>query len=166
MGMLVICGYSPKCRKEYPKSATPQKYYCFCKKQVSKFNVFSYEFYCKLWTSLIQLWIRGFYRIHVVMYVDISYCQSVATSACYFVTLVGGGWGFDLFKIFCLLGPCPPCPVTVMVTCYCGNSSPVSRRCGSKGWACQRICRRLLACSNHTCEMTCHAGTWRFMFNN
>lgn len=37
--------FSPKCRKEYPKSATPQKYYCFCKKQVGiKMCVLFYEF--------------------------------------------------------------------------------------------------------------------------
>ena len=110
--------------------------------------------------SSTQLWTRGCYHIHVVMYVDVSYCQSVAMSACYFVILVWWRWGIDLFIFSLISGPCPPCPVTVMVTCYCGKSPPVSRRCGSKGWACQRKCRRLLACSNHTCELTCHTGMY------
>ena len=78
----------------------------------------------------------------------------------------GVGVGVDLLMLLSCLGPCPPCPVTVMVTCYCGNSSPVSRRCGAKGWACTRICRKLLACGNHICELTCHSGMCRLINSN
>ena len=73
------------------------------------------------------------------------------------------GVGVDLLLLLACLGPCPPCPVTVMVTCYCGNSSPVARRCGAKGWACTRICRKLLACGNHICELICHSGMCRLI---
>lgn len=114
----------PKCRKEYPKSATPQKYYCFCKKQLN---------------PVVDSW--------VLPHSCGDVCGRQLLPEC----------GHECL-LLCHPGPCPPCPVTVMVTCYCGNSSPVSRRCGSKGWACQRKCRRLLACSNHTCELTCHTG--------
>ena len=45
----------------------------------------------EIWISLTQLWTLGFYHIHVVMYVDVSYCQNVVMSVCYSVILVG--WG-------------------------------------------------------------------------
>ena len=67
--------------------------------------------------------------------------------------------------IFCLcyitaafLGPCPPCPKTVNVKCHCGRSSPKVQRCGSKGWSCGRVCRKVLLCGQHVCESVCHEG--------
>lgn len=57
-----------------------------------------------------------------------------------------------------VLGPCPPCPKTTRVTCYCGRSQPMVKRCGVRGWSCGRVCRKVLSCELHTCEQRCHEG--------
>jgi len=58
----------------------------------------------------------------------------------------------------CHPGPCPPCPKTTRVTCYCGRSQPMVKRCGVRGWSCGRVCRKVLSCELHTCEQRCHEG--------
>lgn len=60
--------------------------------------------------------------------------------------------------ILCHPGPCPPCPQTVRVSCYCGQSSPTVRRCSAAAWACSKPCGRLLACGIHPCTIPCHPG--------
>ncbi|RXN08498.1 NF-X1-type zinc finger NFXL1 [Labeo rohita] len=57
--------------------------------------------------------------------------------------------------------PCPPCPKMVSVSCLCGKSSRVPRRCSAKAWSCAKICGRTLPCRIHTCANTCHAGITR-----
>ncbi len=58
----------------------------------------------------------------------------------------------------CVSGPCPPCPKMVSISCLCGKSSRVPRRCSAKAWSCAQICRRTLPCRIHTCSDSCHAG--------
>jgi NF-X1-type zinc finger protein NFXL1 len=58
----------------------------------------------------------------------------------------------------CHPGPCLPCPRTVSVRCYCGRGDDIMRRCGSKGWSCGRVCRKVLSCDQHVCESICHEG--------
>ena len=58
-----------------------------------------------------------------------------------------------------MLGPCPPCPKTILLSCYCGRHPVRPKRCGSTGWSCGKICNRILACTLHTCELQCHDGT-------
>uniref|UniRef100_A0A4X2KRY0 Nuclear transcription factor, X-box binding like 1 n=1 Tax=Vombatus ursinus TaxID=29139 RepID=A0A4X2KRY0_VOMUR len=60
--------------------------------------------------------------------------------------------------LLCHPGPCPPCPKTVTITCYCKKAKPVSRRCSTKEWSCQQPCGRKLSCGQHNCEDPCHAG--------
>ncbi|ROL46143.1 NF-X1-type zinc finger protein NFXL1 [Anabarilius grahami] len=60
--------------------------------------------------------------------------------------------------LLCHPGPCPPCPQMVSVSCLCGKSSRVPRRCSAKAWSCTQICGRTLPCRTHTCANTCHAG--------
>jgi NF-X1-type zinc finger protein NFXL1 len=59
--------------------------------------------------------------------------------------------------LLCHPGPCPPCPVTVNVSCYCGTQQPVTRRCSDKQWACGNPCGKLLICQKHSCSNLCHA---------
>ncbi|RZC41660.1 NF-X1-type zinc finger protein NFXL1, partial [Asbolus verrucosus] len=54
--------------------------------------------------------------------------------------------------------PCPPCPVTVSVSCYCGSQQPKTQRCNNKEWSCGNRCGKLLACQKHTCSDPCHFG--------
>ena len=55
-------------------------------------------------------------------------------------------------------GPCPPCPKTVSVACFCRKGGVQVRRCCSRGWSCGRACRKVLPCGLHTCEEYCHEG--------
>lgn len=56
------------------------------------------------------------------------------------------------------LGPCPPCPVTVNVTCYCASKPPSTKRCCNRGWSCGGQCGKPLACNKHSCNNQCHSG--------
>nr|XP_023021206.1 NF-X1-type zinc finger protein NFXL1 [Leptinotarsa decemlineata] len=60
--------------------------------------------------------------------------------------------------LLCHPGPCPPCPVTVNVSCYCGNEPPRTQRCSSKEWSCSGICGKPLKCDKHSCNDPCHPG--------
>ncbi|RLU26180.1 hypothetical protein DMN91_002346 [Ooceraea biroi] len=52
--------------------------------------------------------------------------------------------------------PCPPCEVSVPVTCL-GDHETRPWPCHmSRPSSCGRACGRLLPCKNHTCELTCH----------
>lgn len=63
-----------------------------------------------------------------------------------------------LFLLFFRLGPCPPCPKTVRVSCHCGSAAPIVRRCSAKEWSCGKPCGKLLSCGHHNCETPCHSG--------
>eukprot|EP01119_Soliformovum_irregulare_P021421 TRINITY_DN7128_c0_g1_i1.p1 TRINITY_DN7128_c0_g1~~TRINITY_DN7128_c0_g1_i1.p1 ORF type:complete len:1079 (-),score=167.14 TRINITY_DN7128_c0_g1_i1:35-2926(-) len=67
----------------------------------------------------------------------------------------------------CHSGECGQCPVTAMVTCYCGKVTE-EKSCGygkldmtSKSpryFSCQKECGHTLSCGHHTCQMKCHSG--------
>ena len=65
-----------------------------------------------------------------------------------------------------LSGPCPPCPKTISVSCYCGRGGSVVKRCGSSGWSCGRVCRKILSCTQHVCESKCHKGEWIYYISS
>ncbi|GLV33994.1 uncharacterized protein CBL_11123 [Carabus blaptoides fortunei] len=60
--------------------------------------------------------------------------------------------------LLCHPGPCPPCPKTVHVTCYCGKKPARVQRCSNKEWGCGAPCKRVLSCGKHPCPKPCHAG--------
>lgn len=60
--------------------------------------------------------------------------------------------------LLCHPGPCPPCPKTVKTKCYCGQQTPVVRRCSAKTWSCGQPCSRILSCGHHKCQDPCHTG--------
>ncbi|XP_047125843.1 NF-X1-type zinc finger protein NFXL1 isoform X1 [Hydra vulgaris] len=60
--------------------------------------------------------------------------------------------------LLCHPGPCPPCPKTVLSTCYCEKSQPQLQRCSKKGWSCGKLCGKLYSCAIHYCEDFCHSG--------
>ncbi len=69
--------------------------------------------------------------------------------------------------MFCVFptGPCPPCPKMVRSPCYCGQSTPQTRRCSAKDWSCGQICQRPLTCGQHMCQTPCHAGWYTLRFS-
>lgn len=60
--------------------------------------------------------------------------------------------------LLCHPGPCPPCPVTVSVSCYCGSQLPRTQRCSKKEWSCSNPCGKTLVCGKHCCTEPCHPG--------
>nr|CAH7743895.1 unnamed protein product [Callosobruchus chinensis] len=60
--------------------------------------------------------------------------------------------------LLCHPGPCPPCPATVSVTCYCESQAPQTRRCSNREWSCGNKCGKLLSCNKHSCSEPCHPG--------
>ena len=50
-------------------------------------------------------------------------------------------------------GPCPPCPVMVKASCFCGKTSNAIKRCGVSSWSCERLCGKLLTCGEHVCKV-------------
>ncbi|CAG2239166.1 NFXL1 [Mytilus edulis] len=60
--------------------------------------------------------------------------------------------------LLCHPGPCPPCPKTVRVTCYCQKQSPQIKRCSARTWSCGQPCGHQLTCGQHRCQDPCHSG--------
>lgn len=52
--------------------------------------------------------------------------------------------------------PCPPCEVSVPVTCLGGHETHSWPCHTAKPTSCGKPCGRLLPCTNHTCELICH----------
>ncbi|CAD6208541.1 GSCOCG00010535001-RA-CDS [Cotesia congregata] len=52
--------------------------------------------------------------------------------------------------------PCPPCEVSVMVTCLGGHETKPWPCYKAVPTSCLRECGQLLKCSNHACELLCH----------
>ncbi|EFN72938.1 NF-X1-type zinc finger protein NFXL1 [Camponotus floridanus] len=68
-----------------------------------------------------------------------------------------GPWekpGKDIMELKTL--PCPPCEISVLVTCLGGHETRPWPCHMSKPSSCGRACDQLLPCKNHTCELTCH----------
>ncbi|XP_065844834.1 NF-X1-type zinc finger protein NFXL1-like [Oscarella lobularis] len=61
-------------------------------------------------------------------------------------------------SILCHPGPCPPCPLTVRVSCCCGRSDSAVRRCSAPYWSCGKRCEKKLQCDRHVCQKPCHGG--------
>jgi len=51
--------------------------------------------------------------------------------------------------------PCPDCPVPVQRQCK-GLHETRTVVCSSQPFVCDRLCGRLLPCTNHTCHLPCH----------
>ncbi|KAH3745328.1 NF-X1-type zinc finger protein NFXL2 [Pelomyxa schiedti] len=62
-----------------------------------------------------------------------------------------------LCSLLCHLGPCQPCPQTVVTRCYC-SATKQSRRCSDKVFSCGKRCNKTLSCTHHNCEEICHSG--------
>lgn len=54
--------------------------------------------------------------------------------------------------------PCPPCEVSVMVTCIGGHETKPWPCYKAIPTSCERPCGQLLRCGNHLCEAKCHDG--------
>lgn len=60
-------------------------------------------------------------------------------------------------KLLCHPGRCPPCPLAVLVACYCGKAKK-TRRCGNPAFSCAAPCGKRLGCGVHFCPRECHSG--------
>uniref|UniRef100_A0A3P8P1S0 RING-type domain-containing protein n=1 Tax=Astatotilapia calliptera TaxID=8154 RepID=A0A3P8P1S0_ASTCA len=164
----------PKCRAEYPPSATPNRYTCYCG---------------KLQDPPADPWL--------VPHSCGSICQKELKPACGHTCLllchpedeqVYTG-SVEMFLKLCV-SECAPCPRVSVQKCVCGREK-AERPCASPRWTCQQVCLqcvsssaqldffilrsslpcteevqpcgdtcdRRLACLKHTCSMRCHRGS-------
>ncbi|XP_027866316.1 NF-X1-type zinc finger protein NFXL1 isoform X2 [Xiphophorus couchianus] len=166
----------PKCRTEYPPSATPNRYMCYCG---------------KLQDPPADPWL--------VPHSCGSVCQQELRPSCGHTCLLLCHPGPcppcpKMVSVSCLCGKakplprrcsnkswscqqqcgkllackqhtctqpchteCPPCPRVSLQRCVCGRQT-AERPCASPRWTCQQVCGARLSCGNHTCEDVCHDG--------
>uniref|UniRef100_A0A3Q2EC04 Nuclear transcription factor, X-box binding-like 1 n=1 Tax=Cyprinodon variegatus TaxID=28743 RepID=A0A3Q2EC04_CYPVA len=166
----------PKCRTEYPPSATPNRYLCYCG---------------KLQDPPADPWL--------VPHSCGAVCQKELRPSCGHACLLLCHPGPcppcpKMVSVSCLCGQakplprrcsnkawscqqpcgkllackqhtcsqtchseCPPCPRVSLQRCVCGKEA-TERPCASPRWSCQQVCGARLSCGNHTCEEECHAG--------
>ena len=86
--------------------------------------------------------------MYMAVYTPLIHCAHIYVSTCIYI----------IQSLLPFLGQCPPCPKTMNVSCHCGRSHPMVKRCGVRGWKCGRVCGRELMCGLHTCEQRCHEG--------
>lgn len=144
---------SPKCRHQYTPQQTPTRYYCYCGKELepepdpwllphSCGQVCDREFKPPCGHRCLLLCHPGTHT-------------NTLSYSCTTQNLLKNN---SLCVCMFVLGPCPPCPKMVSVSCVCGKAAPVPRRCSNKAWTCGKVCCRTLPCKIHTCAHTCHAG--------
>ncbi|XP_037832548.1 NF-X1-type zinc finger protein NFXL1 [Kryptolebias marmoratus] len=166
----------PKCRTEYPPSATPNRYMCYCGKQQD---------------PPADPWL--------VPHSCGSVCQKELRPTCGHTCLLLCHPGPcppcpKMVSVSCLCGKakplprrcsnkawacqqpcgkllscrqhtcsqpchtdCSPCPRVSVQSCVCARQK-AERPCASPCWTCQQVCGALLTCGNHTCEVVCHDG--------
>ena len=59
----------------------------------------------------------------------------------------------------CHSGVCAECTQKIIQKCFCGKQETASQ-CG-KDFSCGEICRKILACGQHQCQVKCHSGECR-----
>ncbi|XP_041366295.1 transcriptional repressor NF-X1-like [Gigantopelta aegis] len=63
--------------------------------------------------------------------------------------------------LLCHPGPCPPCSALKTRTCDCGRTRQ-TKRCGQdSSFKCETVCKELINCKLHTCDVVCHSGSCR-----
>ncbi|XP_012946753.1 transcriptional repressor NF-X1 [Aplysia californica] len=60
--------------------------------------------------------------------------------------------------ILCHPGPCPPCSAMVWQSCDCGQDRKHIRCSTAQAYQCDKVCKKPLNCSEHTCDQICHTG--------
>uniref|UniRef100_A0A1A8J6L8 Nuclear transcription factor, X-box binding-like 1 n=1 Tax=Nothobranchius kuhntae TaxID=321403 RepID=A0A1A8J6L8_NOTKU len=166
----------PKCRTEYPPSATPNRYMCYCG---------------KLQDPPADPWL--------VPHSCGSICQRELKPTCGHTCLLLCHPGPcppcpKMVSVSCMCGKakplprrcsnkawscqqrcgkllsckqhtcsqpchpeCSPCPRVSFQRCVCGRQTS-ERPCSSPRWTCQQVCGAPLTCGHHTCEEVCHQG--------
>uniref|UniRef100_A0A1A8QTQ4 Nuclear transcription factor, X-box binding-like 1 n=1 Tax=Nothobranchius rachovii TaxID=451742 RepID=A0A1A8QTQ4_9TELE len=134
----------PKCRTEYPPSATPNRYMCYCG---------------KLQDPPADPWL--------VPHSCGSICQRELKPTCGHTCLLLCHPGPcppcpKMVSVSCMCGSCYPCPETVEVTCTCGFTVltvPCGREKSTKPPRCKEPCRTPPSCHHQTREShRCHPG--------
>ncbi|OXB83816.1 UNVERIFIED_CONTAM: hypothetical protein H355_003028 [Colinus virginianus] len=175
----------PKCRFEYKRSETPNKYYCYCGKVENPTvdpwlvphscgQICEREFKPPCGHKCLLLCHPG----------PCPPCPKMVTTSCHCKKAKpvprrcsAKEWscrlpcgrmllcGQHTCANPCHSGDCQPCPRVSKQQCICGRQT-AERLCASPQWQCDQlnslgifqVCGKALPCGNHTCEQVCHAG--------
>uniref|UniRef100_A0A8C2ZV98 Nuclear transcription factor, X-box binding-like 1 n=1 Tax=Cyclopterus lumpus TaxID=8103 RepID=A0A8C2ZV98_CYCLU len=166
----------PKCRAEYPPSATPNRYMCYCgKQQDPPADPWLAPHSCG---SVCQKQLKptcGHTCLLLCHPGPCPPCPKMVSVSC----LCGrakplprrcSNKAWSCQQTCSKLLPCKqhnctqlchtecrPCPRVSIQRCVCGREQ-AERSCSSPQWNCQQVCGSLLSCGNHTCEVLCHDG--------
>ncbi|XP_037614854.1 NF-X1-type zinc finger protein NFXL1 [Sebastes umbrosus] len=166
----------PKCRAEYPPTATPNRYMCYCGKlQDPPADPWLAPHSCG---SVCQKELKptcGHTCLLLCHPGPCPPCPKMVSVSC----LCGkakplprrcSNKAWSCQQTCCKLLPCrqhtctqpchtecSPCPRVSVQRCVCGREE-AERPCASPQWNCQQVCGSPLSCGNHTCEVLCHDG--------
>ncbi|TRY60282.1 hypothetical protein DNTS_009655 [Danionella cerebrum] len=167
----------PKCRFEYSASQTPQRYLCYCGKEVEpEPNPWLLPHSCG---QVCERALGDTCTHTCLLLCHPGPCppcpQMVSVScACGKSPAVPRRCSSSLWSCrspcgrtlrcgthscthTCHPGECEPCPRVSVQKCVCGRKRE-ERPCASPEWHCEQVCGRTLSCGNHSCERVCHAG--------
>ncbi|XP_056432252.1 NF-X1-type zinc finger protein NFXL1-like [Gadus chalcogrammus] len=167
----------PKCRTEYPPSATPNRYVCYCEKvQDPPVDPWLLPHSCGQVCERPLTPSCGHTCLLLCHPGPCPPCPKMVHVAC----MCGKGrplprrcsnkaWSCQqrCGKMLpckqhsctqqCHSGPCAPCPRVSVQKCVCGREQ-TERECASPSWNCKQVCGGVLSCGNHTCDRECHGG--------
>lgn len=171
-----ICWSCPKCRNEYKPLEIPQRYECYCGKEVDpQFDPWQTPHSCgnRCNRQLAGCSHRCMLLCHpgpcppCPQTVNIScHCGQgkISVRRCSdSLWSCGKQCGKELgckshpCQEICHQGPCPPCPRTSIQSCQCKKTKE-PRPCSSPVFKCGHICGKLHACGHHACDSVCHPG--------
>lgn len=167
----------PKCRSEYPQSAIPTKYLCFCEKKVDpKFDPWLIPHSCGATCEKKLKPECGHLCLLLCHPGPCPPCPKTVTNTCHCrkqspqvrrcsskTWSCGKACGSVLScgqhtcKDFCHPGHCNACPRQSLQPCCCGASTQM-RECADPVWQCSKVCHKQLSCGHHLCQKVCHSG--------
>lgn len=166
----------PKCRTEYPPSATPNRYMCYCGKvQDPVSDPWLVPHSCG---SVCEKNLRpdcGHTCLLLCHPGPCPPCPKMVSVSCWCrkakpLPRRCSNKSWSCHQTCGRLLPCKqhtcsqpchsecaPCPRVSVQSCVCGREK-TQRPCAEPTWNCTQVCGVALSCGNHTCEEVCHSG--------
>ncbi|XP_029444066.1 NF-X1-type zinc finger protein NFXL1 [Rhinatrema bivittatum] len=167
----------PKCRHEYKRSETPNRYYCYCGKvEDPPLDPWLVPHSCGQVCEKAFQPSCGHKCLLLCHPGPCPPCPKMVTTTCHCKKAKpmprrcsAKEWSCQQNcgrKLLCEQhkcenpchpGDCRPCPRVSKQKCLCGRQM-AERLCASPLWQCEQVCSKPLPCGSHTCEQVCHSG--------